>query len=521
MRALWAALLVLSCGSDPTDQNGDGIADDVAVPNNVTVIAPTKPLGYAAGEVWDAATGRPLADATVSLFGGGLSAESTSDAAGRFEFGPIAAGAVFSLQIAHGGHYDAVLSGLSIDDTAGQFPTVNGALFVGPIALLADDGAYTVQVVSEAGAPVMGASVTIETAVRFFDDGIARGTGYATGSTDPDGRIKVTGLPNVWSLPPHFEPSAALVIRVAPVDADGDGVFDLSGATVEVPGRDARNQALVPTVVLHRPGDQPLAALASNVPGLAGAPPTQPSIVAPAETVQIVFNKPIDRESVTVDLRNEDGSTAIQTSVVTGAFENVLFIDPVSDLTAGAEYNLAVRVQSKDDVPVEILTLASPFLIEDDRNQPIAVAASFVDHNGDGLWGTGNDTIELTVSTPVGRAGLSPAFRVEFLAALDLNGTATVGDGQGELAPAGFAQPPPLVLAASEPSPGNGAGLSGFTRIVAPLPVALVAPLSRAGTSVDMEVRFVPDENDGRLVTTGSGRRAPDVYTGPLTLISR
>jgi hypothetical protein len=75
------------------------------------------------------------------------------------------------------------------------------------------------------------------------------------------------------------------------------------------------------------------------------------------------------------------------------------------------------------------------------------------------------------------------------------------------------------VLAAGEPSPGNGAGLSGFTRFVAPYAVpAFVNPLSNAGTNVDMEVRFVSDVNDGRLVTTAGGRRAPAIYTGPLTL---
>jgi hypothetical protein len=519
-REVWAALLLLlSCGSDPADVNGDGIADDIAIPNNVTVVAPTNPLGFVAGEVWDAATARPLSDATVMLFGGGLSGDATTDATGRFQFGPIAAGATFSLRIDRMGYVDAVVSGLTIDDEAGDFPTVNGAIFVGPIALVPSDGAYTVQVVSEDGGPVMGASVTVETAVRYFLDGAPRGTGHATGATDPDGRTTITGLPNIWKLPPRHEGVSSLLINVAPVDLDGDGTPDLSGATLDVPGSEARNQALVPTLVLRRPGDQPLAAIASNVAGLAGAPNTQPSIIGAGDSIRVVFNKPIDRDSVTVDMRDEDGSTAVPAAVVTGAFENSILIDPAEDLVSGAEYNLAVRVHSKDDVPTEVLSVASPFFAADDPNQAIVVLGSFVDRNNDGAWGTPGDTIELMVSTPVGRAGLSPAFRVEFLAALDFNGTATVGDGQGELPPSGFIPPAPLVLAASEPSPGNGAGLSGFTRFVAPYAAVLPAPLANAGTNVDMEVRFISDVNDGRLVTTASGRRAPPIFTGPLTLV--
>jgi hypothetical protein len=494
--------------------NGDGIADDVQQPNNVTVVAPTHPLGFVAGEVWDAATGRPLSDVAVSLFGGGVSGDAVTDSTGRFQFGPIAAGAVFSLAVDRTGYFNAQISGLSIDDTAGDFPTVNGALFVGPIGLISSDGRYTVQVVAENGDPVSNANVTVETAFRYFVDGDPRGTGYASGATDADGRVRIEGLPNIWKLPPRLEDVASLVVNVSPVDLDGDGTADLSGATLDVPGADARNQALVPTVVLRRPGDQPLVAIASNVGRLAGGSAAQPSILAADETIRVVFNKAIDRDSVTVDLRNEDGSTAIQTSVVVGAFENTLFVDPGQDLTPGGEYNLAIRVHSKDDTPTEELTLGSPFFALDDANQPIVVIGNFVDRNNDGLWGTANDAIELLLTTPVGTAGAMPAFSIELLVALDLNGTATVGDGQGELAPPGFVQPAPLVVAAAEPNPGNGAGFSGFTRVIAPVPVSLATPLSRAGQTVDMEVRFVG------LVTTAGGRRAPAVYNGPVTLVA-
>lgn len=513
--------MLIACGSDPKDTNGDGVADDVVEPNNVTVITPTNPLGFVAGEIRTTATGRPLSGATVEIFGGRITGEATTESPGTFELGPIAAGATFSLQASASGYFDAVMPGLVIDDEAGNFPTVNGALYVGPIQLLTNDGEYTVQVVAEDGQPVMGAEVTIETAARYFVGDLPRGTGFSSDATDQDGRVTVAGLPNVWALPPRYEPYAALTISVAPVDLDGDGAADLSGATMSVSGRDARNEALAPVIVLRHGGAQPLQAIASNVPGLVGAPASQPAIIAPQENVRVVFNKPIDRESVLVDLVDEDGANPLATAVVTGAFDNVVFIDPAEDLQPGAEYNLALRVHSLDGIPTEVLNLAAPLFAEDDPQAPISVLGSFVDVNGDGLFGTGNDAIELKLSRPVGRPGMSPAFRVELLIAIDLNGTSTIGDAPGELAPAGSPQPAPLVLQAAEPSPGNGAGPSGFTTLVAPRVTVLPMPLSRAGTSVDMEVRFTADQNDGQLVTTASGRRAPEKFTGPLTLVAR
>ena len=47
-------LLAACSGDEPVDADGDGIADGIQVPNNVTVVVPTRPTGYVAGEVRDA-----------------------------------------------------------------------------------------------------------------------------------------------------------------------------------------------------------------------------------------------------------------------------------------------------------------------------------------------------------------------------------------------------------------------------------------------------------------------------------
>lgn len=516
------AIPALGCSSDEgTDADGDGIADGVQEPNNVTVIAPTKPTGYVAGEVRDASTDRPLEGATVKLLGGGIEGEGTTDAAGAFRLGPIAAGATFAVRITAPGKVEANVTGLSIDDAAGNFPTQNGALYVGPVALLSDDGHFSVMVVSEDGVPVDGAQVAIETAASHLLAGAARGSGVARAETNADGLAEVTGLPNVFTLPPRQEAAAALTIQVSPFDADDDGRPELDGAVAAIGGREARSQGQVPVLVLRHVGAQALGVVASNVPGLAGVTPAQPALLpAPNADLRVVFNKAIDRDSVLVDLRNEDGTDTILTAVVTSGLDNVLTIDPAEDLTPGQEYNVSIRAHSADASPTEVAQLTAAFFIADNRDTPIVVAGRFADLNGDQLWGTGNDAFYFSVSQPVGRA-VNPAFVAEVWIAADINGDAVVGNAQGELPGAGQPYPPPLLLNASEPGAGNGAPASGYTRFITPLGINLLSPLGQASGAVSFELRLVPERNDGRFVTTPSGREAPSIFTASAALVAR
>lgn len=513
-------LAVAACSSDdPADANNDGIADGVLDPNNVTVVAPTRPQGYVAGEVWDAATNRPLADATVRVIGGGIAADpATTPAEGGFEFGPIAAGAAFSVVISKDGYTSATFTGLTIDDSAGNFPTINGAVYIGPVALLPTTGTFDVLVVSSAGAPVPGAVVTAEAGLSHLLAGAARGAAHASGTTDMDGRVTIGGLPNLRALPPRFANVSGLTVNVAPVDLDNDGVPDLDGTTVLVSGADVRGQALPQLVVLDAPGDGNLRVVASNVTGFVGAS-TAPAIIASGAPARVVFSAPIDRESLLVDLRNEAGTNMLTTSFVVSALGNVLTVMSADPLSRGQEYNLSLRVQSVDSNPLQIVDVAAPFFVQDDRQEPIEVLATFNDGNVDGLWGSGTDDFVIVVSAPVGMPAANPAFRLELWVALDLNGTSTVGDAPGEL-PARGAFPAPLLVDAREPDPGNGSTRSGYTRFLAPLRINLPIPIGQNAGSVDYEVRFTPERNGGQFVTTPGGRAAPARDTGTAALTS-
>ena len=43
-----------------TDDDGNGVADGILTPNNISVITPTLPRGFVAGQVIDATTGQAL-----------------------------------------------------------------------------------------------------------------------------------------------------------------------------------------------------------------------------------------------------------------------------------------------------------------------------------------------------------------------------------------------------------------------------------------------------------------------------
>src|SRR5512140_757866 len=74
MRSYWAGLLapalLFACG--PTDSNGDGIADGVRDPNNVTLVGPSTPTGTVSGLVLDSHFA-PLVGARVTINVGGRS----------------------------------------------------------------------------------------------------------------------------------------------------------------------------------------------------------------------------------------------------------------------------------------------------------------------------------------------------------------------------------------------------------------------------------------------------------------
>ncbi|MCK6545656.1 carboxypeptidase regulatory-like domain-containing protein [Myxococcota bacterium] len=516
--ALGALLALAACGSDkePVDANGDGIDDGIVVPNNVTVVTPSEPVGWAAGLVTSAASRTPLAGAKVTLFGGGLTGEATTNDRGEFSFGPINAGAQFSVRVEADGYGTATIAGLSVDDAAGNFPTSNGATFVGPIGLVPSDGAFAVQVVSFEGAPVSGASVRIETTYSFTYGGQAREPAVGSATTDVEGNARVTGLPNVRAVPAAGGLSASLVVDVASVDLDGDAIPDLRGETLVLTDDEVRHAGRPPVIVLEAATTTPLRAVASNVRQLAASRSTELSVLGTTDNVRIVFNKPVDRESVIVELSDELGVTTIPAPYVVGALGNTLAIDPSSDLEPGRKYGITVRLQSTASGSPEVYAGAGFFFTNVDPAVPIVFTGRFRDQNADQQWGTGNDAIELTASVPLGRTLGGTPFVVDLWVDLDLNGSGVVGDGTGELPPAGGPLPGALLVGGSEPWTPGGAGFAGFGRYTSPVGISLAIPRAQVQGGFAFEAH--PRLTDGTPVTDVSGRPAPERVTGTILL---
>lgn len=517
----FAALLALTwaCGSSPEDNDNDGFADGVFEPNNVSVITPVKPTGWISGSVFDATTGLPLAGATVGVLGAGVAVEVSADAAGNFQAGPLPA-ASYAVRISAGGHADALISQAIIPSAAGNFPIEDASLSLGSIGLLPTTGGFAIQLVSESGEPVSGARVSAETAVRWLLDGAARGTQVVTAESDANGRVELEGLVDLWLLPPRLETLASLSVTVAPVDLDGDGVAELRGQTVVLSGAEVRSTARPPVILLRSSGAAALTVLASNVHRLVAPAVTEPSVLDPSGPIRIVFSLPIDRDAILVDLRDDLGQPAPAVMPVVGVLENTLELVPSQPLMPGQEYNLSLRVRSTKTVPVQSLTVAAPFFVKSDPNQALQSMVSFLDVNRDGGWGTAGDVLQIRFSRAIGRAGRSPAFQLQVHLGLDLNSSGVVGDGQGEFVPGMPPTQPPLIVAAAEPAPGNGAPLSGFTRVVADLGISLVAPLPNIGGPVPYEIRISPATNDGIAVTDPEGRPVVERFTGDAPLLT-
>jgi hypothetical protein len=507
-----AAVALAACGSTPEDTDGDGYADGVFAPNNVTVVTPVKPTGFVTGAVVDFTTGVPLPGASISLTGGGQLLTVTADAQGAFVFGPLPA-TRYALRVTVGGYDDALLTQVDIPAAAGDFPTENASVFVGPVGLLPTTGQLVVQLVSDRGVPVAGARVAVETAVRFYVDGTARSSSVRRGESDPTGRLALTNLPDVRALPPRLADHSALVVTIDPTDLDGDMVPDLRGRTVALTGAEVRAAARPFTIVLDADDPGAFQVIASTLPRFRTPALTTPSIVDSGTPIRVVFSRPLDRDTIVVDLRDESGEVAIPVTTVLGALGNSVELTPMSALAAGQEYNLALRVRTAPGLVPAGLDLAAPFFVRAEASQGLTAVGNFVDANGDGAWGTGNDFVRMVLSRPLGRVGAG--FQAEVWLNLDLNGSMVVGDAQGELPMAGGAYPPALPVASAEPASGNAAPASGYTRFLTQLGLGLPVPRGAADGAVQFELRF--DSN----ATDAEGRPPPNRITGVATLVNR
>src|SRR5262245_52594208 len=125
MRTLLATLCVLLACGNPADKNGDGIADGVRTPSDVTQVAPSTPVGTLSGQTVNSDfTPLDLVDVQVIVGGGsgpdGTPFKTASKADGSFAIQNLPAGSTVQVTLSKMGYATAHLSA-QVPGAAGMF----------------------------------------------------------------------------------------------------------------------------------------------------------------------------------------------------------------------------------------------------------------------------------------------------------------------------------------------------------------------------------------------------------------
>ncbi len=133
-------VLAFGCGDEMVDANGDGIADGVQTPDNVSVVVPAKPKGTVSGQVLTTQQ-KPLTGTTVTLTIGSdyPTNTATTDANGNFAFKDVPGGAQVLLTFSKDGYAPLRAVGV-VPNQAGNIPINDGNASFGPVVLSETNG---------------------------------------------------------------------------------------------------------------------------------------------------------------------------------------------------------------------------------------------------------------------------------------------------------------------------------------------------------------------------------------------
>ncbi|MDY7225995.1 carboxypeptidase-like regulatory domain-containing protein [Hyalangium rubrum] len=438
-------LLAFGCGDDPVDANGDGIADGVQTPDNVSVVVPAKPKGTVSGQVLTTQH-KPLAGANVSMtIGSDLATKvAQTDAEGNFAFKDIPGGAQVLLTFAKDGYAPLRAVG-RVPVEAGNIPINDGNASFGPVVLSESNGTVKFTLISPTGRPAEGVRATLQVesagTVLFGPTDSTSSTVVAEATADNQGIVTFNNVPPPAEID-RITTSAVYKLIVYAHDANGDGILESNGRTVSYSGSGLLTGANAKPLSLAFTYD-PVEALAVEHSNLAvlrgGSTVPQYNMLKTGESVYIVFNQPVQTNSVVVGLTDEYGkeSLPINKAVTNGG--TVLTLSPQSVLP-GKEYNLYYRAVSlngdsfsSDTISFFGGDVASP--------QPISVeSVRFQEANN-----TNNGTIDSSVTAGGGedvyvnfnqvmKARVGTQFAVVYFHA-DLNNSNTIGDAVGERNP--------------------------------------------------------------------------------------
>jgi hypothetical protein len=431
--------LMVGCGG-PEDANGDGVADGIQEPNNVSVVVPATPKGTVSGQVLTTQQ-RPLSGASVAMtIGSATVAPVTTDENGNFTFKDVPGGAQVLLTFSKDG-FASLRSSSVVPDSAGNVPINNGNASFGPVLLSELNGSLKFNLIGPDGRPASNARGTLDVnpAGRVLF-GLSETT---TSRVVVDATADANGVITFDKVPTPIELSrlgGSYLLSVNALDTNSDGIYESGGLVNSYTASSLVAQGTVRTERLppaYAPGESlavKYSSLGALQPGNGQVKP-QHNMVKPTDGIYIVFNQPVQPGSVVVGLTDEYGKENLAVSKDVTGGGTVLTIKPSQPLGVGREYNLFIRA-----VPLAggsaFTTSPSVAFFGGDIASPPAIAVENVKFQevttNNGLIDRG-ETVYVNFNQVMAQRFTTPAY---VYVGLDLNGSGKIGDGQGERDPA-------------------------------------------------------------------------------------
>jgi hypothetical protein len=432
--------LMVGCGG-PEDLNGDGIADGIQEPNNVTVVVPAAPKGTVSGQVLTTQQ-RPLAGVSVAMTIGSATVQPvTTDENGNFTFKDVPGGAQVLLTFSKDGFASLRASSI-VPVAAGNVPINNGNASFGPVLLSELNGSVKFNLIGPDGRPAANAKGTLDVnpagRVLFGLSESTTSRVVVEAVSDNNGLITFDRVPSPVEL---TRLGGSYLLSINAVDSNNDGVYEAGGMVRSYPASVLVTEGTVKTEQLPSayPTGANLQVKYSNLGTLTnGFYKPQFNMVKPGDSIYIVFNQPVQPSSVVVGLTDEYGKESLAVSKNVTGGGTILTIAPGQALAVGREYNLYIRA-----VPVAggnaFTTNPSIPFFGGDPSSPPAISIESVKFQESGSNNGLIDRFELVYVNfnQVMTSLLTPGTYAQVYVGLDLGGTVNgvIGDAPGERNP--------------------------------------------------------------------------------------